>query len=134
MEIAWRLILGDQLKSGGASWRTHAAFHFSIRPLHEAGGFSTRGTQLMRRAGIVVTVAVCLVALIGGAIAWLKINYPTFSYRYRLTLSIEIDGKVDTGASIIEIIWKGGPEFGDVGPYHPIVRGQAVFIDLGSRG
>jgi hypothetical protein len=88
----------------------------------------------MRRAGIVAILAVCIVAIIGGAIAWLKIKYPTFSYRYRLTLALEIDGKVHTGASIVEVIWKGGPEFGDVGPYHPNVRGQAVFIDLGSRG
>lgn len=85
----------------------------------------------MRTLGI---VAVCTAALIGGAVAWWKINYPTYIYRYRLTIALEVDGKVHTGSSVIEVIWKGGPEFGDVGPYHPNVRGQGVWIDLGSRG
>ena len=56
-----------------------------------------------------------------------------FSYRYRLTLAIEVDGKIHTGSSVIEIAWHGGPEIGDVGPYHPTIRGQATLVDLGDK-
>jgi hypothetical protein len=89
------------------------------------------GATLMRTLG---TVALCLAILIGGVVVWWHIKYPTYSYRYRLTLAIEVDGKVHTGSSVIEIIWSTGPTLGDVGPYHPSVRGQAALIDLGERG
>jgi hypothetical protein len=76
----------------------------------------------------------CALALVGGAVVWGKLSHPTYSYRYRLTITLEVDGKINSGSSVIEVTWKGGPEIGDVGPYHPSVRGQATFIDLGSRG
>jgi hypothetical protein len=86
----------------------------------------------MRVIGIVL---VCIIVLIGGGVAWVKfIAYPDYSYRYRLTLAIEIDGQVHTGSSVIEVIWNGGIPFGDVGPYYESVRGQALLIDLGRHG
>lgn len=57
--------------------------------------------------------------------------YPTYSYRYRLTIAIEIDGKVHSGSSVIEVIWRERPGIGSFSSY---IRGQAVFIDLQSRG
>jgi hypothetical protein len=85
----------------------------------------------MRTFGI---VALVIVLLIGGGVVWWKITYPSYSYRYRLTFAIEVDGKIHTGSSVIEITWHGGPELGDVGPYYPSIRGQAVLVDLGARG
>jgi hypothetical protein len=73
----------------------------------------------LRTFGIIV---VGLMLLIGSGVVWWKISYPTYSYRYRLTLSVEAGGKVHTGSSVIEIVWHGGPEIGDVGPYHPTIR------------
>lgn len=85
----------------------------------------------MRTLGVIVgSIALLVVSII----VWWQIKYPTYSYRYRLTLAIEVDGKVHTGSSVIEIVWSGGPEFGDVGPYHPSIRGQAPVVDLGPRG
>jgi hypothetical protein len=81
----------------------------------------------MRGVGI---VALCAVALIVGY----NIMFPTYAYRYRLTISLDVDGQIHTGSSVIEVVWVGGPEFGDVGPYHPSVRGQAAFVDLGEHG
>ena len=78
-------------------------------------------------------IALGVALLIGGAVAWWQIKYPTYSYRYRLSLAIEADGKVHTGSSVIEIIWSGGPEIGDVGPYHPTIRGQATLVNLGNN-
>jgi hypothetical protein len=62
--------------------------------------------------------------------------YPTYSYRYRLQLSIEVDGKVHTGASVIEVTWRTGPnaEVPGVISAQGFVRGQAPIIDVGSRG
>ena len=92
-------------------------------------------TTIMRTLGIIAaSVVACAAILVAGVFLWLKANYPTYSHRYRLTIAIEVDGRVHTDSSVIEVIWKGGPEFGDVGPYHPSVRGQAVFIDLAGFG
>lgn len=90
----------------------------------------------MRMLGIIVASVIGLLALlIVGAIAWVKfVAYPDYSYRYRLTLSIEVDGEVRTASSVIEVVWKGGIPFGDVGPYVESRRGQATFVDLGKRG
>jgi hypothetical protein len=60
--------------------------------------------------------------------------FPTYAYRYRLTLAIEVDGQVHTGSSVIEIRWIGQPNIGPGGSSVPRVYGQAVLIDLGTRG
>src|ERR1700694_3251808 len=75
-----------------------------------------------------------LALLIAGFFIWVNIAYPNYSYRYRLTITLELDGQVHTGSSVIEIEWAGGPPFADVGPYHPRVRGEATLVDLGARG
>ena len=63
---------------------------------------------------------------------WYK--YPNYSYRYRLTVKIEVDGKIHSGSSVIEVTWHGGPEIGDVGRYTPTLKGQAALVDLGDKG
>ena len=63
---------------------------------------------------------------------WYK--YPNYSYRYRLTVNIEVDGKIHSGSSVIEVKWRGGPVIGDGGPFGPSVKGQAALVDLGDRG
>lgn len=84
---------------------------------------------------IAVGITVFVVLLIGGFVGWVKfIAYPDYTYRYRLTLAIEVDGKVYKGSSVIQVIWNGGIPFGDVGSYYESLRGQAVLIDLGERG
>jgi hypothetical protein len=60
--------------------------------------------------------------------------YPTYSYRYRLTIAIEIDGKVHSGSSVIEVIWRGQPDIPGAGSFARDIRGQAAFVDLQSRG
>ena len=60
--------------------------------------------------------------------------YPTYSHRYRLTIAIEIDGKVHSGSSVIEINWRGQPYIPGAGSFARDIRGQAVFVDLQSRG
>jgi hypothetical protein len=80
------------------------------------------------------TTSIVCVLLFGAAVAAYKIVYPNYTYRYRLTVAIEIDGKVHSGSSVIEVTWSGGPEFGDVGRYQPRIRGQGVFINATPHG
>ncbi|RFB76661.1 hypothetical protein [Methylovirgula sp. 4M-Z18] len=75
-------------------------------------------------------------ALILGCIAIWKISYPTYSFRYRLTLNVQVNGIVRSGSSVIEMIYwpkptwyyAGGPSV----DFH--VRGTAPTVDLGEKG
>jgi hypothetical protein len=73
-------------------------------------------------------------AIIAVAVVTYKVNYPTYSYRYRLQISLSIDEKVHTGSSVIEVVWGCGPKVADSGRCGASLRGQAAVIDLGSRG
>jgi len=79
-------------------------------------------------------VGACVAALV--ALYWL--NFPTYSHRYRLTISVEADGQVHSGSSVIEIRFRFWPQFvaglSGGGQYAVDVRGQAVFVDLGAHG
>jgi hypothetical protein len=79
-------------------------------------------------------VLIAIVAVIASAFVLYKVAYPTYTHRYRLTIAIEVDGKVYRDSSVIEVSWIGQPKFGDAPPFISSVRGQAPFIDLGSRG
>jgi len=78
-------------------------------------------------------VALGLVLLIGGQ-GWPASAYPTHSYTYRLALAVEVGGEIHRGSSVINVLWRGQPYIPGAGSFNPEVRGQATFIDLGSRG
>jgi hypothetical protein len=61
-------------------------------------------------------------------------EYPVYAYRYRLTVNFELDGKVHSGSSLIEIGWQEGIKLGDSGGFAPMIRGQAPVVDLEDRG
>lgn len=78
----------------------------------------------------------CLIALVLGIAAMVvlyKHFYPTHSYRYRLTVNIEADGKVHSGSSVVEVTWYAHflPELVS---FSPELRGQAALVDLGNHG
>jgi hypothetical protein len=85
----------------------------------------------MRTLGI---IAICVVGLIVGLVAWYKITYPSYTHRYRLSITVDIDGKAYTGSSVIEVRWIGQPTLGEASPFVSNVRGQAAFVDLGQHG
>jgi len=76
-----------------------------------------------------------LVALGVGAILACCVAYPTYTHRYRLTVEVDVDGQVTSGSSVIETHWTAQPA-GLVGgkPFSVRVFGEAVYVDLGSRG
>ena len=55
-------------------------------------------------------------AIIAVAVVIFKVNHPTYSYRYRLQLSLAVDGKVHTGSSVIEVTWERGPKIAELRP------------------
>jgi len=77
-------------------------------------------------------IALFSALLLLGLYGCFQIVFPTYTNRFRLTLSFNIDGREYSGSSVIETRWTEQP-------IQPIavnvyVRGQAVFIDLGARG
>ena len=80
-------------------------------------------------ARILGSLAICL--LIAGAAFG---QGSMTRYRFRLTISLETDGQLRTGSSVIEVAWMRQPDFGNGVTYLLSIRGQAVFVDLGNRG
>ncbi|MBR1209883.1 hypothetical protein [Bradyrhizobium sp. JYMT SZCCT0180] len=75
-----------------------------------------------------------LLAFIATGVVIFKLNFPTYSYRYRLQVSLSLDEKVYTGSSVIEVVWECGPKIAGLGRCAAYLGGQAAVIDLGSRG
>ena len=83
----------------------------------------------MRTLGI---IALCILLLIGGGFVWWKITYPIYTYRYRITVEVEVDGAIKTGSSVIEVTHWWDPTPGkSFGHYSTAAKGEAVFVDLG---
>jgi hypothetical protein len=84
----------------------------------------------MRKSVIIVLI------LIAAVVTWFKWTFPTASYRYRLTVAVEVDGQVHSGSSVIELWIRFNPRtlWSAVGTYNDGIRGQAALVDLGARG
>jgi|HubBroStandDraft_4_1064222.scaffolds.fasta_scaffold06210_5 hypothetical protein len=84
----------------------------------------------MRKLVIVVLILIAI------PVVWYRWNFPTVSYRYRLTVAVEVDGQVHSGSSVIEVQYSFNPKWvpPSWGVYNASVSGQAVLIDLGARG
>lgn len=61
-----------------------------------------------------------------------KQSYPTISYRYSLTMALEINGKLHRNSTVIEPQWIYQPALGP--PVRVEIAGQALFVDLGTNG
>ena len=83
----------------------------------------------MRTFGIIM---LCILAVISGGVAWYMLAYPTYTYRYRMTVNVMVGGVVHTGSSVIEVRLSRQPRIlPDVLLVVPHVAGNAVFVDLG---
>jgi hypothetical protein len=83
---------------------------------------------------VALKVLLGLLLLVVGAIAWWHVSFPTASYRYRLSVAVEADGQVHSGSSVIEVWYRFFPSWFAAGTFERHVEGQAVLINLGSRG
>jgi hypothetical protein len=60
-----------------------------------------------------------------------KIKYPTFTYRFRMTVEVDAGGETRSASSVIEVSAARRPViFPEDLPYKLSVRGQAVYVDL----
>jgi hypothetical protein len=81
-------------------------------------------------------VVIIVLILIAIPFVWYMWNFPTASYRYRLSIAVETDGQVHSGSSVIELLFRFNPKWvpPSWGTYNVSIRGQAVLIDLGAHG
>jgi hypothetical protein len=60
-----------------------------------------------------------------------KLKYPTYTYRYRMTVAVDAGGETRSGSSVIEVKAARQPQIlTEIGPFEMSARGQAVFIQL----
>jgi hypothetical protein len=79
----------------------------------------------MKKLGIFVAVVVGLYVLY-------RLVYPTYTYRYRMTVEVDVGGEIKSGASVIEVRLSKQPKFlPEVPAVATSVLGDAVFVDLG---
>ena len=75
-----------------------------------------------------------VVAVTAAAWAWIALGYPDHAHRFRLAVEVDTPDGIRTGSSVIEVERR---DFGWVPVYSPgkgvvfVVRGEAVFVDLG---
>jgi hypothetical protein len=75
-----------------------------------------------------------LVAVIVGTVVTYKIAFPSVTMRYRLTLEAQVDGEPKTGSGVIEVTYAKQSELASQPELGITFRGEAVVLDLGSRG
>jgi hypothetical protein len=71
--------------------------------------------------------------LIAGAVVF-SVTYPGVTVRYRLTLGALVDGELKTGSSVREVTYGKQSKFAAQHELSIGYRGEAVVLDLGSRG
>jgi hypothetical protein len=77
-------------------------------------------------------IALSIALVIGGGVTWYMLAYPTYAYRYRMTVEVLVDGVLHTGASVVEIQLVKQPHFiTSEQAVSPKVNGEAAFVDLG---
>lgn len=81
----------------------------------------------MKWLGIVGALVVC-------AVVWYGVSYPSVTVRYRLTLEVQVDGELKTASGVREVTYRKELAVGGHGGLSIRVRGEAIALDMGSRG
>jgi hypothetical protein len=73
----------------------------------------------------------CILVAIAAVVGLYKLRYPTYSYRYRMTVEIDAGGEVRSRSSVIEVTVTREPKIlPEAGPFNRSAQGQAVFVEL----
>jgi hypothetical protein len=74
-----------------------------------------------------------LAAFAIGAVMWWKINYPTYAWNQKLTVTVSTPRGEVSGSSVVAISWAGNFFSRGWGgaPFHLTLRGDATTVDLG---
>jgi hypothetical protein len=72
-----------------------------------------------------------ILVAIAAVVGLYKLKYPTYTYRYRMTVEIDAGGEVRSHSSVIEVTVTRVPQITtEVGPFERSAQGQAVLIEL----
>lgn len=63
-----------------------------------------------------------------------QVAYPSVTVRYRLTLEAQVDGELKTASAVREVTYSKQPQLAAQHELSIGYRGEAVALDLGSRG
>jgi spore coat protein CotH len=87
--------------------------------------------RVMRIFGIIV---VGIALLIGGGVIFYWVSSPAFTYRYRMTVEVDVDGVARSASSVIQVVLQKQSSFpGPLPPFVSHVTGEAVYVDLGGK-
>jgi len=81
----------------------------------------------MKWLGIVGALILCAVVLYTMA-------YPSVTVRYRLSVEAQVDGELKTASAVREVTYTKQPQLAAQRELSIGVRGEAIALDLGSRG
>jgi hypothetical protein len=86
--------------------------------------------NLMRLRWKILGVVAGIILII---VFWWLSNFPTASYRYRLSIAVEVNGQVYSGSSVIEVWYRFNPQFlwSVVGLYSLKAYGEAAVVEVG---
>ena len=81
--------------------------------------------------GLALFLAV-IAAIAAVAVLSYKTAYPTYTYRYKMTVNVNVAGHIRSGSSVIEVRLKTQPQLlPGIGPVLAEAFGEAIFVDLG---
>lgn len=85
-----------------------------------------------KRFGIGLLVVLAALGL--GAVFWKGVLFPTNSWRYKMTVSVETPEGIKTGSAVREVSVTDNPKITPETIPHIEIKGEAVVVDLGKRG
>lgn len=82
------------------------------------------------------TTLIIIVALVIGLFSSLYFGLPSDSWHQKMTIEVEVDGKVYSGSSVVRVRWgKNDPLGASNGPaWIKSVKGEAAFVEVPGRG
>lgn len=77
-----------------------------------------------------------IVLILAGIMAWWHIYYPSGTWRYKMTVTVETPEGLKTGSAVREIYAYSHPPLLGVSrdAFFEVKKGEAVVVDLGARG
>jgi hypothetical protein len=72
-----------------------------------------------------------IIVAIAAVVGLYKLKYPTYTYRYRMTVEVDAGGEVRSRSSVIEVTVTRRPQILPENlPFKRLAQGQGVFVDL----
>jgi len=85
----------------------------------------------MRMLGVIAAIPV--LAFLAFVI-WYELTFPSYTFHYRLTVQVEVDGEIKEASGVIGIHWLDTPDGPNAVTFKFRAFGQALLVDLGGHG